>query len=335
MHLPALIGLPWISTPLIFTDRGIYGRFWAGHSNLPCCWVSVGFLGYTHPADHGAVQFSQVASRELALVPTAVQNPVQAANYPRSLMLPDYSPTTTHRSVQTALGQAYGIGLVWHPGHAIPKAERELSQTVKLWLYLSWSFASQWVLLPLWFLKSCSPKGASLDTAPAGCSLWHPPVNIYIWFDIPLRRDPSFSMSCSGTSVLPCRPVSQSSVHCKPIRSHSLSDLMHTDCHSAALAKEVKAAAFKIAFHMFWYLTWVYHYISMRVFAWLIAELKSTHLQFLGCKNVKETVNSNTLYIITMFRPTHFYDSSMTLFQCSKEWDNSIALNKAQMADFT
>lgn len=108
MHLPALTGLPWISTLLIFTDREMHRSCWTGHNNLPYSWVSVGFMGYINPAQHGSVRFSQLTSHELVLLPTAVWNPIGAVNYLRSSMLPDYSPTTTYWSVPKA---SLGIGL--------------------------------------------------------------------------------------------------------------------------------------------------------------------------------------------------------------------------------
>lgn len=73
----------------------------------------------------------------------------------------------------------------------------------------------------------------------------------------------------------------------------------------------------------------------MRVFASLIAELKFMHLHFLGCRNVKKTMNTNILYRIRVHGPTHFYDSSITPFKRSEEWEDNIALNDAQMAYFT
>jgi len=45
-------------------------------------------------------------------------------------------------------------------------------------------------------------------------------------------------------------------------------------------------------------------------------------------------MNANTLYIIRVRGPTHFYDSSMTLFKHSKVWEDIIASNNAQMAYF-
>lgn len=67
-------------------------------------------------------------------------------------------PWPTGENWKPTLGWAYRIGLFWHPGHTIPKSGRELNWTRKLWLYPHRNFPSQWFLLPLWFLRSCSQK---------------------------------------------------------------------------------------------------------------------------------------------------------------------------------
>lgn len=90
MHLPAPTGLPQISTLLIFTDGRAHRSFWAGHSSLPCCRASVAFV------DTLILQ-ATVQGRFPSSLPTAVQNLIQAVKYLRSSVLPDHSPTMTHR----------------------------------------------------------------------------------------------------------------------------------------------------------------------------------------------------------------------------------------------
>lgn len=89
VHLPALTGLPHISILFIFPAGRAHRSFWAGHSSIPCC-----FGGCIAAAGHGAGQ-----------LPMALQNPLQAAKYQRSSMLPAHSPTTAHRrELKASLG---------------------------------------------------------------------------------------------------------------------------------------------------------------------------------------------------------------------------------------
>ena len=204
--------------------------FWAGHSNLPSCWVSVGFLGRVHPADHGA---SVVFSASFGAL--AVRNPVQAAGYLRSSVLPDCSATTTHWSQprDRPMGEVYF----------------SIQDTLSPKLGGNWtgpcSFGCTWAEALLLSGFCCPlvpqkllPQSRPLQHCSAGCSLCRLPFTIHVWFDVPLRGVLSLSMSYSGISALSCRPCNrlQNSLQYKYICMHNAwSDLMHTHCHTASL----------------------------------------------------------------------------------------------------
>lgn len=208
MHLPALTGLPWISTPLIFTDREMHRSCWTGHNNLPCFWVSVGFMGYINPAQHGSVLFSQLTSHELVLLPTAVWNPIGAVNYLRSSMLPDYSPTTTYWSVPKA---SLGIGL-WDRSVLASRTHRPQSWERTELDHESFGCTQASALLLSGFCCSFGSLEAAPQKLPHSVLLLLAAhfVTYYSTFTSGLAfhwGDTPLSMPCSGISGLSCRPV--------------------------------------------------------------------------------------------------------------------------------